>query len=52
MDPTPATRYQTAIFFAFHYGFFHTIYPVFLVMEFEIPPGDLIFVGICIAGSS
>ena len=52
VDPTPATRYQTAIFFAFHYGFFRTIYAVFLVMQFEIPPGDLIFVGICIAGAS
>lgn len=30
VEPTPATRTQTAIFFALHYGFFHFIYFVFL----------------------
>lgn len=30
VDPTPATRRKTWIFFAFHYGFFHFVYFVFL----------------------
>jgi hypothetical protein len=30
VQPTPATRRQTAFFFALHFGFFHVVYLVFL----------------------
>jgi len=30
VDPTPAVKRQTAIFFAIHYGFFHLAYLMFL----------------------
>lgn len=35
VDPTPATRRQVAAFFAFHYGFFHVGYLVFILAEGE-----------------
>lgn len=37
-QPVPATsggKYSTAVFFAFHYGFFHLVYLVFLAAEFR-----------------
>lgn len=33
VDPTPATKRQVAAFFAFHYGFFHVGYLVFILAE-------------------
>jgi hypothetical protein len=30
VDPTPETRNKTWVFFAFHYGFFHFVYFIFL----------------------
>ncbi len=31
VDPTPATKVQTAVFFSLHYGLFHAVYAVFLL---------------------
>ncbi len=39
MDPTPATKRSTAIFFCFHYGFFHVGYAVFLLTA-PMPAGE------------
>ena len=36
VEPTHGTKVQVAFFFAFHYGFFHFIYFMFLV----VPPGS------------
>lgn len=33
VEATPATKRQVAAFFALHYGFFHAVYFVFLVVE-------------------
>ena len=33
VDPTPAVKWQVAIFFAVHYGFFHFVYLMFLVTD-------------------
>ena len=38
VEPTRSTKIQTAIFFAFHYGFFHLVYLLFL---FSGKYGDL-----------
>ena len=35
VDPTRATKRQVAIFFAFHYGFFHFVYLIFLVSDWR-----------------
>lgn len=32
VDPTPATKWQVAVFFAFHYGLFHFVYLMFLTV--------------------
>lgn len=34
VQPTQATKVTTALFFAFHYGFFHLIYAIFLFTLF------------------
>ena len=34
VDPTPATKRSVAMFFAFHYGFFHLTYLIFLMVGF------------------
>lgn len=39
VDPTPATKRSTAIFFCFHYGFFHVGYAVFL-LQAPMPTGE------------
>lgn len=33
VDPTPSTKRQVAVFFAFHYGLFHLAYLLFIVKE-------------------
>ena len=38
VDPTKATKIQTAVFFLFHYGFFHVVYSIFLKVEFKFVP--------------
>jgi len=38
VEPTPATKRQVAAFFAFHYGFFHAIYFVFLLAAPKTAP--------------
>jgi hypothetical protein len=51
VQPTPATKRSMAIFFAFHYGFFHFIYFAFLAADGALPRGvDLIPVAVCVAG--
>jgi Family of unknown function (DUF6498) len=51
LQPTPAAKRSVAIFFAFHYGFFHFIYFVFLVADGALPRGaDLISLAVCVAG--
>lgn len=37
VEPTPATKRQTAAFFAMHYGLFHALYLAFLVSEGDGP---------------
>lgn len=38
VEPTKATKIQTAIFFLFHYGFFHFGYLIFLGEKFKFMP--------------
>lgn len=38
VEPTKATKIQTAIFFLFHYGFFHVVYSALLRGKFEFVP--------------
>jgi|SRR3989344_4934717 len=47
VQPTQNTKVKTAFFFAFHYGFFHFIYAVFLFTLFTRQPLDLsyLFIG-------
>ncbi len=47
VPPTKDTRNQTAVFFLMHYGFFHLVYFIFLVVDFRI---DSIFEVITAAG--
>ncbi len=49
VDPTPAAKRQTAIFFLFHYGFFHLVYGMFLLTLGKIPRDDMISIGACVA---
>ena len=35
-EPTPKTKNFTAFFFLFHYGFFHFVYLIFLIVQFGI----------------
>lgn len=44
--PSPKTKTFTAIFFAFHYGFFHFIYAIFLFNFFTKQPLDFIYISI------
>jgi hypothetical protein len=44
-EPTEATKRSTANFFAFHYGFFHVGYGVFLLKN-PLPPQEWLWVGI------
>jgi len=37
VEPTRKTKIQVAWFFAFHYGFFHLIYAIFLISVFIAP---------------
>ncbi len=37
VEPTRKTKIQVAWFFAFHYGFFHLIYAIFLIVVFIAP---------------
>lgn len=37
VEPTRKTKFQTAWFFAFHYGFFHLVYAIFLILVFIAP---------------
>ena len=37
VNPTRKTKIQVAWFFAFHYGFFHLIYAIFLISVFIAP---------------
>ncbi|GGD09114.1 DUF6498-containing protein [Aquisalinus flavus] len=34
VEPTQGTKISVAIFFAFHYGFFHIVYGVFLLVQY------------------
>jgi hypothetical protein len=38
VKPTKATKYQTAVFFLVHYGFFHIFYAVFLGAKLKSVP--------------
>ncbi|MEO1150534.1 MAG: DUF6498-containing protein [Pseudomonadota bacterium] len=50
VEETPAAAKATALFFAFHYGFFHLVYAIFLSTDgkFHLPPSEafLIFVSV------
>ena len=50
VDPTASTKISTAAFFAFHYGFFHLIYAVFLsVIPFTrdaLTKNDYLFIAV------
>lgn len=41
VQPTHGTKVQVALFFAFHYGFFHFIYFMFLVLDIRNGPPEL-----------
>ncbi|HEY7841420.1 MAG TPA: DUF6498-containing protein [Gammaproteobacteria bacterium] len=41
VQPTQGTKVQVAFFFAFHYGFFHFIYLMFLVVDVRNGPPEL-----------
>lgn len=41
--PSPQTKIFTAFFFAFHYGFFHFIYAIFLFNFFTNQPLDFLY---------
>jgi hypothetical protein len=49
VDPTTATKRFTAIFFAFHYGFFHIVYLVFLTVGAR--DGPLLDLGLLICSA-
>lgn len=50
VDPTTSTKRFTAIFFAFHYGFFHAVYLVFIIVEAE--DGPLLDAGLLICSAA
>ncbi len=50
---TQATKYSMALFFLFHYGFFHLVYAMFLtdMWPLHVQAGvDTVLLGVCIAG--
>lgn len=50
---TPEAKRSVAVFFAFHYGFFHFVYAVFLWQELaldSVPLNELIFLVLCMTG--
>lgn len=50
---TPAAKVEVATFFAFHYGFFHFVYAIFLWQEMPLDTLDInhaIFMLLCITG--
>lgn len=54
VQPTQSTKLQTALFFAFHYGFFHFIYLIFISTGMFSQKGEnpLPIIGILIAGAT
>ena len=50
VDPTTATKRYIAIFFMFHYGFFHLVYAIFLIVMAKVSPQDIVPILICVAG--
>lgn len=44
VDPTPETKLKVAGFFAFHFGFFHFVYFIFLSTLGTIPEGDMFWI--------
>jgi hypothetical protein len=38
LQPTPAAKWQVAVFFALHYGIFHLVYLLFLVLGVDAEP--------------
>jgi hypothetical protein len=49
VDPTRSTKFQTAFFFLFHYGFFHFVYMVFLGVERPLEGAETGLVFVCVA---
>jgi hypothetical protein len=50
VDPTTATKRYIAIFFMFHYGFFHLVYAIFLIVMAKVSPQDIVPILVCVAG--
>ena len=49
VQPTEKTKKSMAGFFAFHYGFFHFVYLIFLLTDYDQPfQGSLFFLGLCV----
>lgn len=49
VQPSPGLPRSTAIFFAFHYGFFHFVYFIFLIGMARIPLQDVKLAALCAA---
>jgi hypothetical protein len=50
VDPTTGTKRYVAIFFMFHYGFFHLVYAIFLIVMAKVSPHDIVPILVCVAG--
>ena len=49
VEPTRKTQIQTAAFFAVHYGFFHLVYMIFLIIDgASIAGANTLFVFLCL----
>lgn len=50
VEPTTANKRFVAIFFLFHYGFFHLVYAIFLISMAKLTAHDIFLLLVCVAG--